>query len=84
MGRSAPKNPRDSALTLFPLLHHLLICPVLRSVAVSDALIADLSAYLAASASASVCDLAGIAEFQVKLFQPCSILPKVSICFDTA
>ena len=67
-GHSGPKSPHqatDSALALFPLLQQLLICPVFRPVAVSDALIADLSAYLAASASASVADLGGIAEFQV-------------------
>ena len=68
MGHSGPNSPHqttESALAMFPLLHHLLICPVLRPVAVSDALIADLSAYLAASASASVSDLAGIMQFQV-------------------
>ena len=65
-GSSRHHQTRDSALALLPLLHQLLICPVFRSVAVSDALIADLSAYLAASATASVCDLAGIAEFQVR------------------
>ncbi len=66
-GHSGPKSPHqaNSALALFPLLQQLLICPVFRPVAVSDALIADLSAYLAASASASVADLGGIAEFQV-------------------
>ncbi len=68
VGHSSPNSPHqttDSALALFPLLHQLLTCPVFRPVAVSDALIADLSAYLAASASASVSDLAGIAKFQV-------------------
>ena len=55
-----------SALGLFPLLHHLLVCPVFRPAVVSDALIPDLAAYLSASASASVVDLAGIADFQVR------------------
>ncbi len=67
-GHAGPKSPHkatDSALALFPLLQQLLICPVFRPVVVSDALIADLSAYLAASASASVADLGGIADFQV-------------------
>ena len=70
MGRNGPNSPHqttESALALFPLLHHLLTCPVLRPAVVSDALIADLSAYLAASASASVSDLTGIAQFQVSL-----------------
>ena len=70
MGHNGPNSPQqttESALALFPLLHHLLTCPVFRLAVVSDALIADLSAYLAASASASVSDLAGIALFQVSL-----------------
>lgn len=68
MGHNGPNSPHQtpaSALALFPLLHHLLTCPVFRPAVVSDALIADLSAYLAASASASVSDLTGIAQFQV-------------------
>ncbi|KAL0019961.1 hypothetical protein WJX79_009290 [Trebouxia sp. C0005] len=71
-GHSGPKSPHqatDSALALFPLLQQLLICPVFRPVVVSDALIADLSAYLAASASAYVADLGGIAQFQGVLLQ---------------
>ncbi len=74
-GHSGPKSPHqatDSALALFPLLQQLLICPVFRPVVVSDALIADLSAYLAASASASVADLGGIAQFQVRSCTFCS------------
>jgi len=47
-------------------------------VVVSDALIADLSAYLAASASASVADLGGIAQFQVRSCTFCS--PSVPRC----
>ena len=73
MGHNGPNSPHqttDSALALFPLLHHLLTCPVFRPAVVSDALIADLSAYLAASASASVSDLIGIAQFQVNLGIP--------------
>lgn len=72
MGHNGPNSPHQatgSALALFPLLHHLLTCPVLRPTVVSDGLIADLSAYLAASASASVTDLTGIADFQVS--NPC-------------
>ncbi|KAL3147840.1 hypothetical protein ABBQ32_002563 [Trebouxia sp. C0010 RCD-2024] len=72
LGHNGPNSPHQttgSALGLFPLLHHLLTCPVLRPTVVSDGLIADLSAYLAASASASVTDLAGIADFQAVLLQ---------------
>lgn len=72
MGHNGPNSPQqttESALGLFPLLHHLLTCPVFRPAVVSDALIADLSAYLAASASNSVSDLTGIAEFQAVLLQ---------------
>ena len=71
MGHNGPNSPHqttDSALALFPLLHHLLTCPVFRPAVVSDALIADLSAYLAASASASVSDLTGIVQFQVRAY----------------
>ena len=67
IGPNSPHQTSDSALRLFPLLQHLLVCPVFRPVAVSDALIADLAAYLAASASTSVSDLAGIEDFQVNL-----------------
>ena len=73
MGHNSPNSPHqttESALALFPLLHHLLTCPVFRPAVVSDALIADLSAYLAASASASVSDLTGVAQFQVSLGIP--------------
>ena len=71
-GPTSPHQTTDPALALFPLLHQLLICPVFRVVAVSDALIADLSAYLAASASASTADLTGIAQFQVATMCCCT------------
>lgn len=76
MGHNGPNSPQqttESALGLFPLLHHLLTCPVFRPAVVSDALIADLSAYLAASASNSVSDLTGIAEFQASFLPPCHV-----------
>ena len=83
MGHNGPNSPHqasDSALALFPLLHHLLTCPALRPAVVSDALIADLSAYLAASASALVTDLTGITEFQAS--KPC--LPALEACSSHA
>lgn len=67
-GHLDPTKPRSSSdfpLSLFPMLLHLLSSPVLRAATVSDGLIADLAAYLAASAHTSVQDLAGLAEFQV-------------------
>lgn len=67
-GHIAPSQPQSglqSSLALFPILLHLLSSPVLRPATVSDGLIADMSAYLAASAHTSVQDLTGIAEFQV-------------------
>lgn len=59
------QSSTESSLLLFPLLLHLLSSPVLRPATVSDGLIADLAAYLAASAHTSVQNLAGISEFQV-------------------
>ena len=76
-GHMAPANSAgnsESCLALFPVFLHLLSSPVLRPVTVSDGLIADLSAYLAASAHTSVQDLSGIAEFQVQAC-PLTLVP---------